>query len=134
MSAESPPSPGSWPPERGQDDERGLQGLPPLAETPDPCLTPTLANETLESFGPAAIEKVALKNREGRVVKELFGYGLHDTLEAANEAPGPDGWRYRLIEWKASGSGSSGSCGSWSCGIKGSTSLSDEGDSFRGAI
>jgi hypothetical protein len=113
--------------------------------------TPTLAdhivraNKVLASFGNAAIEKVAVKNRQGQVVKELFGYGLQYTLDAVNAAIGPDAWRYKILEWRAVEGGKGALVlveleiwdgARWhSHGpMFGTTGLADEGDGLKGAI
>lgn len=121
------------------------QQTPPIPAVPTLAFSIARANEILASFGNAAIEKVAVKNRQGQVVKELFGYGLQYTLDAVNAAIGPDAWRYKLLEWRAIEGGKGALVmielelwdgARWhSHGpMFGTTGLADEGDSFKGAI
>ncbi len=54
-------------------------------------------NNMLRGFGSSAVQKIEMKDREGKVIGQVrYGYKPQYVFDAVNQIIGPENWRYEL--------------------------------------
>jgi len=57
----------------------------------------TKINDQLRSFGSNAVQKIEMKDREGKTIGQVrYGYRPQYVFDAVNQIIGPENWRYEL--------------------------------------
>ncbi len=59
----------------------------------------TAINDQLRSFGSNAVQKIEMKDREGKTIGQVrYGYKPQYVFDAVNQIISPENWRYELVK------------------------------------